>query len=378
MKVTHLIQSLDPKDGGPPNVAACHAASLASIGIDVALASLANPNDKQDIDSFLHGFPGMDRVETHPTLRGSVGTAKLKELINETDVVHLHGVWGPVLPTAARMARKANKPYIVTPHGMLNPWPLAQKKLKKQVAMLFRYRKMLLKASALHYLNTDEHNLSGKAIPTESGVVIPNGIFIEQIDTAQASGLFRSSVPGLGDKPFLLYIGRLHHIKGIDYMMQSFEELAKVNNEIAMVLLGPDGGMKKKLASWITHRNYHQRVFLPGAVFGPMKHAALREAACFLLPSRHEGFSIAILEALANRCPVVISNECHFPEIESAGAGYEIELDPKQISNALIDILSDGKRSIQMGANGRDLVASRFTWPRIAEQLRELYQRLIT
>jgi glycosyltransferase involved in cell wall biosynthesis len=95
------------------------------------------------------------------------------------------------------------------------------------------------------------------------------------------------------------------------------------------------------------------------------------------LPSRQEGFSLAITEAMACEAPVVISTECHFPEVREAGAGVVAELNAPAIAAGIETVLGDPRAAAQMGRAGRALVVSRFTWPKVAQQMIENYQQVL-
>jgi glycosyltransferase involved in cell wall biosynthesis len=110
-------------------------------------------------------------------------------------------------------------------------------------------------------------------------------------------------------------------------------------------------------------------------VYGAQKYSLLRDATCFCLPSRQEGFSIAIAEALACGLPVVITKECCFEEVAEVQAGWITAGSPEYLSRALTEALSNPERSRQMGDRGRTLVRERFLWERIAELLTATYQR---
>ena len=111
------------------------------------------------------------------------------------------------------------------------------------------------------------------------------------------------------------------------------------------------------------------RVHLPGMLTGPAKFAALRNAACFCLPSRQEGFSNAVVEALAARTPVGISTECHFPEVQEVGAGRVFPLTVDAIEETLHQLLtvSPSQRE-QMGYAARRFVEKSHTWKQIADK----------
>jgi glycosyltransferase involved in cell wall biosynthesis len=113
---------------------------------------------------------------------------------------------------------------------------------------------------------------------------------------------------------------------------------------------------------------------MTGGLYGSAKIAALKQSACFCLPSRQEGFSVAITEALACGVPVAITDACHFPEVAEAGAGVVCALDPMAVAAALERILEDPDGAKRMGAAGARLVRANYTWPRIALQTIAAYQ----
>jgi len=143
-------------------------------------------------------------------------------------------------------------------------------------------------------------------------------------------------------------------------------------------IAGPDAGAREGFRRQIAHAGLDACVHLVAPLYGDKKYAALRSASCFCLPSRQEGFSIAILEAMACRIPVIISDACHFSEVAEAGAGHVVALDPKAIASALRNVLQNPAAKQRMGDAGFRLVQSRYTWPKIAERAVRAYRQIIT
>ena len=383
MKILHVIGSLDPADGGPPRIAACLAAAHAQLGHDVTLISHAKPSAADAIDEMLGNVPYADKVHieylspAHTFLERAMALRsrrKLVPFVEQADVVHLHNVWESILRVAGALARNTDKPYFVLLNGMLDPWSLHQKYWKKRFAMALAYRQMLDGAAGLHVGNHNEYELIEPLGLTAPRVVIPNGVFMEQIEPLPSAGQFYSGHPELQGRPFLLFLSRLHHKKGLDHLAESFGLFSQQNDEAHLVVAGPDGGAQRQFERRIRALGLDERVHLTGPLYEERKWQALRDAACFILPSRQEGFSVAITEALACSKPVIITEGCHFPEVAEVGAGEVVKLDDHALAKAMARVMGDARLREEMGRAGRQLVAERFTWRSAAEQAIAAYQ----
>lgn len=379
-----MIASLDPAGGGLPAVAPRLAAAQAAHGCEVHLVTYRVREREGATDASLSRIPHFEKVERHE-LNAPSGLERLtaqraqrhvaRLLAARVDVLHLHGVWDPIVKAAAAAARAMSRPYALTPHGMLDPWSLQQSATKKRIALLLGYRKMLARACFLHALNSDEQKLIeplGLPCPVE---VIPNGVFPEEIEPMPVRGTFHAGRPCLQRAPYVLFLGRLHYKKGLDYLAEAFAQLTRKDPHVRLVVAGPDGGDRERFEQRVRSLAIAERVHVVGPLYGPEKLAALVDAECLCLPSRQEGFSLAVTEALACGVPPIISESCHFPEVAEAGAGEVVPLEAGAIAAALSRVLSDPQRRERMGAAGQKLVASRYTWPRVAEQTLEAYRR---
>jgi len=381
MKILHVVRTLDPAEGGPPQVAARLAAAQAARGHDVHVVSYSRREVDQRVAAQLAAVPHRQLVHFHPVadpdllerLSGRRARATLKQLTASADFVHIHGLWGGILYAAAATARRHAVPYCFRPAGMLDPWSLAQSRWKKRAALLAGYRAALERARFIHVLNDDERRLIQPLRLRAPAVVIPNGVFLEEIQPLPAPGTFRATQPALAGDPFVLFLSRLHSKKGLDVLAQAFTLLATRRPHVRLVVAGPDEGAGADFLARVQAGGHGDRVHVVGPLYGRDKVAALADAACFCLPSRQEGFSVAIIEALACGRPVVISEACHFPEVARAGAGRIVALDPAAVAAALDDTLEDSAFAARAGAVGAALVRERYTWDAIAEQCLALY-----
>lgn len=381
MKILHVIASLDPADGGPPAIASRLAAAQARLGHEVAVLAYARPEGAAVLKHALIAIPdiGRCRLELVPTdgwrehIFAASARGRCEHLLRDADVAHLHGVWDHLLLVAARTARRHGRRYVVLANGMLEPWSLEQRKWKKKLAMALGYRRMLDEALFVHTGNADERALLAPLrlrCPVE---VFPNGVFPEEIDPLPARGSFRRSYPELSDKPFVLFLSRLHYKKGLGYLADAFKVVACTHRDVKLVVAGPDAGVRADFESRIAAAGLTERVLLVGPLFGQQKLQAMVDATVFCLPSRAEGFSVALLEALACGLPVVISRQCHFPEVASAGAGEVVELNAAAIADGILRILDNDDLRMRMSAAARELVLSRYTWPAIARDVVRAY-----
>ncbi|HED12058.1 MAG TPA: glycosyltransferase [Gammaproteobacteria bacterium] len=382
MKIIHAIDSLDPALGGPPMCVAGLAAAQAGLGHEVLIYCHDALIRRDEVRAAMSRIPGIERVSivycpvggTFNKLTGMLDARYFEKILGGTDVIHIHGIWRPILKAVCKRSMYAGVGYVVTLHGMLHPWALQQKKWRKKFAMWAGWKKALEGAAFLHVLNKDEASYI-QCIGLDTHIeVIPNGVFLTQFENLPAKDEFGNSYPELKYRSYILFIGRLHYVKGLDVLVEAFRLFIESNMGVNLVVVGPDGGERGSLEQLLKALGLADRVHLIGPLYGRDKFAALAGASCYCQPSRQEGFSIAITEAMACGLPVVITKNCNFPEVEQADAGEVVDLDAKKIGKALQRIFEDAQRRKIIGNNAKNLVISRFTWPCIAGQMIEAYR----
>jgi glycosyltransferase involved in cell wall biosynthesis len=382
-RILHVLYSMDPARGGPPMIGVRLAASQAAAGHEVAVLSYLDPARAEVVGRAHERVPGFESLEVHTlappsrleALLGTAASRELRELLPRFEVVHLHEVWQTIYRVAGAECRRAGKPYFVLPNGSLQAWPLRQKRPKKKLAWALAYRRLIAGAAALHLGNEDERRdlePLGLDVPT---VIVPNGVCLEEFEPLPVQGSFVAAHPELDGHPYVLFMSRLHHGKGLDLLAEAFAEIAPRFPAVHLVVAGPDAGARGKFEQAVAASGLSARVHVVGPLYGPEKYAALVDCTCFCLPSRQEAFSMAITEALGCALPVVITEGCHFPEVAEAGAGFVVPQSSSELAGALARLLSDETLRQEMRRNARALIESRYLWSGIARRTVEAYAR---
>jgi glycosyltransferase involved in cell wall biosynthesis len=385
VRIVHVYNQLDPQNGGPPHVIVGLAAGQMALGHEVVLIS-EDPQGQPEVDSFLasHLDPVPTRHTVHPRAFLSRFTRQaFKAALADADIAHLHGVWPIAAMMASRICKEMNIPYIFAPHGSLHAGALTEKRLKKLIGMWsLGYRAYIRDAAALHALNTNE--AEGAAHPAYVGVqlpdlvqVIPNGVFTDMLSHRVDDGLIEALLPTLNGAPYILYLARLHPGKGCDLLGEAFVQIAAKHPELHLVMVGQDQGGRAMAERPIAQAGLDHRVHFTGPIFDDRKYALYKNASVYCLPSRHEGFSMAITEAMAWRCPIVATQTCYFPELTEYECGIETQLTAAALASGIDQLLTQPDLATKMGERGRALVEQRYTWPRIAAETIRLYQRCL-
>ncbi|MCC6142134.1 MAG: glycosyltransferase [Nitrospira sp.] len=357
------------------------AGAQAHLGAQVTIAAL-EPKMKHDhILAAYSPVIGFNKIAIEYLCRGGMierllarqAGARLKFLANEHDVTHIHGIWRPHLLEATRVARQVGRPYVISPHGMLSTWSMTQKKLKKHFALSLGWKAALEQAAFLHVLNPDEERAVSTVCRPNKLVMLPNGINLDELSEQPNANSVWERFPQFRETPYVVFVGRLHYSKGLDILAHAFAQIARVIKKVHLVVIGPDFGESKAFHSEIRRLGIESRVHVLGGIYGTDKVALLQHASCFCLPSRQEGFSMAIIEAMAMGLPVVISDACHFPEVSTEAAGLVVKLDDTAFAQAILSLLMDEDTRTQLGANARHLAYSRYQWKSIAQNFLQSY-----
>lgn len=296
----------------------------------------------------------------------------LRDEAPQFDVVHSHLAFAYANRVVAAWCRTRGVPYVYQQHGVFDPVRMRHRALKKRLAFALWERSVCESAAALIALTEYEAETYRSLGLRSRIVVIPNGV--ELPGRPPESRLLMKYVPDLREEDVVaLFLGRLHPTKGVDVAVEAF--LCVEEPRVRLLVAGPDEfGLQQVLEHRV--REAGARVQFLGSVSGELKSALLHRADFFVLPTVSEGFSVAILEALAHGCAVLTTVGAHFPEIEREGAGLILPRAAESFALAMADLVRDPARRQAMAASARRLVAERYAWGRIVDRFEDLYKEL--
>jgi len=354
MRVLHVLPTRASEFGGPVAVAEALVEELIQQGVEATLYPPLSKNGQPT--SFI----------------------EIRALVRRSDLVHIHGLWNLPALIAAKTARAAGIPYIVTPHGMLDRWSLRKSRLKKTVYGFLFERKNLSAAASIHFLNSEERDeAKDYGIPFRS-FVLANGVVAENYARLPDRVNFFQNHMGLENKVLALFLGRLHPKKGFDVLLPAMEQAILKVPDLHLLIAGPDEGQyKTESLRMVDQFRLREHITFLGMVQGEAKKEVLSAADFFVLPSHQEGDSIAVKEAMASGLPVAITPACHFPEVLRLNAGLVTRPDVYEWSRVLIQLAENKSSRRKMGVNAVKLINDHYTWQRITRDLKLIYEDLV-
>jgi glycosyltransferase involved in cell wall biosynthesis len=370
MKVGFLVSSISRNAGGLFQSVRGLAKAVASTKTNVRVLGISDEQSGLDARE----WRPLSLETFRPQLRawGYANQLVPAMLAADLDILSVHGLWKYCSVASRRWHHQTKRPYIVHPEGMLEPWALRNARWRKRIAALFYENQHLREAACLRAL-CDAEALSFRAQGLSNPIcVIPNAVDLPDLTDNKAAS--RSN-----HRKTLLYLGRLHRKKNVANLIQAwnhtFNSQACKSDSWLLAIAGWDqSGYESELRHIATVPSI---VFL-GPQFGADKSQCYRTCDAFILPSLSEGLPMTVLEAWAYAKPVLMTPECNLPEGFSADAALRVGASPEEIADGLRRIIemSDNDRTA-MGARGRDLVATKFSWPQVGEQMRAVYEWML-
>jgi len=371
MRVGFLVSSVSRKAGGLFQSVRGLAKAVASTNADVQVFGIRDEQSAVDLQE----WQPLSVQAFRPRVRlWGYSNELVPAMLNaDLDILSVHGLWKYCSVGSHRWHRHTGRPYVVHPHGMLEPWAVRNAMWKKRVAALLYENQHLRGAACLRALSEAEAQSIRSYGLTNPICVIPNGVDLPELNES-------SPETRAVNKKTLLYLGRLHPKKNIANLIRAWDETFKSHrgsgDDWVLAIAGWDqGGYESELKRIATGASV---VFL-GPQFGADKSKCYRDCDAFILPSLSEGLPMAVLEAWSYAKPVLMTADCNLPEGFEANAALRIGTTPEEIAAGLrvLREMSDNDRT-QMGNRGRALVATRFSWSQIGEQMRAVCEWVLS
>ena len=367
MDVVHVIAGLDPRNGGPSYSVPRLAAALTAGGIRQSILAVASDAAASHADTFL--YP--QNWAQVPVLSGLRASSALKAALYQratgsTDLVHVHGLWLMPNVYAGRAAKRAGKPLIVSPRGMVAPAALAFSPRKKTAFWRLLQGRAYAKAALWHATSQEE-----AADIRRFGVHAPIAVIPNGIDLPAGVATHVEAAP----QRTLLFLSRLHPKKNAAGLLEAWRRTAPDRPEWQLVIAGPDeDGHRANLEAQVA-RDTIPRVQFTGPLYGADKDALISRADLFVLPTLSENFGIAVAELLAAGVPAIVTKGAPWQGLETHRAGWWIDhgADPLEAALRTATALTPRERQA-MGARGRDWMARDFGWDGIGTDMACVYR----
>jgi glycosyltransferase involved in cell wall biosynthesis len=379
MRVLHVIPSAAPIDGGPNLAVRALARGLVRRGIDVTVAT-TNAAGADALDVPLD-TPVIEEGATYRYFARTVpGTWKfswpmtrwLWEHARSYDVVHVHALFSYATIPGCRAAAHAPVPYVLRPLGTLSEWSLGHRRWKKRPYYALLERSHLEMASAIHVTSDAEAEDVARLGYGARARVIPLGVDVDDRPISRSHA-------GRSDRPLrLLFLSRLHEKKNVPLLLQALAASAHSAAGVELVIAGDgDAALRSRLETLVTELGLRDRVRFVGHVDGEEKRNAFAEADCFVLPSAHENFGLAVAEALAAALPVIVTPGVALaPNVAAAGAGLVVEPTVDSLARAIAWAADHPGALVEMGERAWWLARRDLSWEASCEKLEGLYREL--
>ena len=391
MKILHVAHFFYPclSAGGVVN-ASYQIASKQADGNDVKVYTsdsckerLKFPNGRYDVDVGgikVDYFKNLSNRFKLATMLDTPLSApfRIRKDIKNHEVIHIHEHRQTLAIFVSHFARKNNIPYVVQAHGSVLPF-FQKESLKNLFDKVFGFR-ILHNASCVFALTEVEKEQYLKMGVDENKIeIVPLGINLEEYENLPQNGRFRSRFNIAEEDKLILFVGRIHEIKGLDLLVDAFNDLIDNNGEVSikLAIVGPDDGYLSKLEEKINEYSLKENVIITGPLYKEEKQEALVDCDLFVMPSKYESFTTSGLEAMACGKPLVLTKNNHIHDWVDGNVGIACGDDKDSLRKAIETVLFDDDLSAVYGAKGKELIKAKYNWDIINTQILDIYKKCL-
>jgi glycosyltransferase involved in cell wall biosynthesis len=390
MNILQVIPIFNPPElyGGSQQVVYQISKELVKRGHEVSIytSDVKRSNLKERVEKVTEEIDGI-KVFHFKTVAASLLTKKIRLLITPEmgrslkqearcfDLIHVHEARSYQHKIVWQHARKNKLQYIIQAHGNLG----FQEGLLRKFYDFFYCSKILRGAAkdiALSRTEAEQYRRMG--VPEEKIAIIPNGIDLSEYANLPPKGCFKKKF-GIEEEKIVLYLGRIHKIKGIDILVKAFANVVKKLDDVRLVIVGPDDGYLRELKTLIKASKMENNVLITGPLYGRDKLEAYVDADAYVMPSKYEIWGMTVLEAYACGKPVIASSIMSISDIvvnERTGVLFRAG-DIKELAEKIKYMLVHSEKSEQMGNEARKFVEEKFSIDKVVNLLEALYEKVL-
>lgn len=368
LNLIHVIPAVSEEASGPSYSVVRLCDTLRDQGHALTLAALDRAS-QSSLPAYLRVFRlgnGPRRLGRSPAMSAWLETECSR---GKCDIVHNHGMWHMSTIYPAEAASRYDVPLVWSPRGSFAPWAMRHGSKAKAPFWALLQRPALVQCNCFHATALTEYRDIRRLGFRQPVCVIPNGIDLRPLPVRE-KGPFRT----------LLYLARLHPVKGLENLLEAWAKVEAAFPDWQLRIVGDDSG---DYGSDGYGRYLHaradrldlKRFEFAGAKYGEAKFREYRNADLYVLPSFTENFGITVAEALSMETPVIASHGAPWAELSAKNAGWWVANSPAALADCLSEALSMPPRALSnMGGRGREWMAYDFDWSRIGDSMNAVYE----
>lgn len=379
MKILQVIAYFTPRKGGDVNVCYNLSKQLAMRGHEVTIATSDHEFDKEYADSIeqvgvkvipFHCIADICAFLVTPSIR-----KWMKFNINDFDLIHMHNFRSYQNNIVHYYAMQHKVPYILQAHGSV--LRIVQRQfLKTLYDAVWGYRLLKNAIKVIAVTNNEVEQYIQMGVDQKKIAVISNGIDINKLNSKKNHGAFRKKID-INDERLVLFLGRIHQGKGVDYLIRSFGRVLENENNAILVVVGPDDGYKRELERIIEELGIGNRVKFVDYISNVSE--AYTDADVLIYPAIYEIFGLVPFEAIICGTPVIVSDDSGCGEIvKEADCGYLVRYgDVDGLKNKIIHVLNNPDEAKKKVLQGKEYIFNNLTWDSIITKVEEVYENCI-
>lgn len=378
MKILQVIQFFNPKFGGSMNVCYNLSKELAKLGHEVTIITTDIEFDEKYTRSIQSEKVKVINFKCTLNVASFLYSPSMKKWLNnhilEFDIIHVHNFRTYQNSLIQRYAKKHNIPYILQAHGSL-PLIIEKQGLKRFYDLIWG-KKILNDAAALIAVsNVEVQQYKQLGIDKDRIIIVPNGIDIEEYNKNTSPGKFKLT-QGITTEYMILYLGRIHQIKGLKFLIESFKQVSNSIENVSLLIAGPDDGYKTELENFVKSLKIKNVKFID---YVKNVSEAYSDADLLVYPAIYEIFGLVPFEAIACGTPIIVTKDCGCGELVKEGeCGFVVNYNNlDELSSKINYLLKNPEVGFKMVDNGKKYIKNNLLWNEIVMKVEKLYENCI-